>query len=87
VGPLVDGVICSHDLAAPKESAAFWRELQRHEPFDNERTLLIEDSLAVLTAASGHGLPHMWAIRRPDSRLPARAIADFEAIDGVAELV
>ena len=37
---LVDGVVCSHDYAAPKESAEFWHALERHEPFDRDRTLL-----------------------------------------------
>jgi putative hydrolase of the HAD superfamily len=84
---LVDSIVCSHDLRAPKESLDFWSELQRREPFDRERTLLIEDSLAVLTAAAAHGLKHTCAIRRPDSRLPAREIDAFPAIDGVAELL
>jgi putative hydrolase of the HAD superfamily len=84
---LVDGVVCSHDFAAPKESAAFWLALARHAPFDAERTLLIEDSLAVLGAARAHGVRHMVAIRRPDSRQPARVIDGFVAIDGVFDLV
>lgn len=84
---LVDGVVCSHDFAAPKESADFWRALERHEPFDGERTLLIEDSLAVLEAARSHGVQHTVAIRRPDSRQPPRAIAGFAAVDGVADLI
>ncbi len=84
---LVDSVVCSHDFAAPKESAEFWRALEAHEPFDAGRTLLIEDSLSVLAAARAYGLRHTIAIRRPDSQLPPRAIADFTAIDGVFELV
>jgi 5'-nucleotidase len=87
IDALVDGVVCSHDLAAPKESVAFWQELERREPFDRTRTLLIEDSLAVLAAARAYGLAHTVAIRRPDSRLPARTIADYAAVDGVADLV
>jgi 5'-nucleotidase len=84
---LVDGVVCSHDFAAPKESAAFWQALARHAPFDAERTLLIEDSLAVLCAARAHGVRHTVAIRRPDSREPPRVIDEFLAIDGVIDLV
>ncbi len=84
---LVDVIVCSHDFAAPKESADFWRALERHEPFDGARTLLIEDSLAVLAVARSHGVQHTVAIRRPDSRQPARAIADFAAIDGVGDLI
>jgi putative hydrolase of the HAD superfamily len=84
---LVDGVVCSHDYAAPKESAAFWHALEKHRPFDRDRTLLIEDSLAVLVAARSHGVRHTVAIRRPDSRQPPRAIEGFAAVDGVAELI
>jgi HAD superfamily hydrolase (TIGR01509 family) len=83
---LVDSVVCSHDFSAPKESAAFWHALDAHEPFDRQRTLLIEDSLTVLAAARDYGIRHTLAIRRPDSQLPPRAITDFIAIDGVFEL-
>jgi GMP/IMP 5'-nucleotidase len=84
---LVDAVVCSHDFAAPKESAEFWRALERHEPFDRGRTLLLEDSVAVLAAARSHGVQHTVAIRQPDSRQPLRSIDDYAAVDGVAELV
>ena len=83
---LVDSVVCSHDFAAPKESAEFWRALEAHEPFDPERTLLIEDSLSVLAAARAYGLRHTIAIRRPDSQLPPRATPGFLGVDGVFEL-
>jgi len=87
IDKLVDGVVCSHDFAAPKEDADFWRALELHEPFDAARTLLIEDSLAVLSAARSYGVRNTVAIRRPDSRQPPRAITDFAAIDGVADLI
>jgi 5'-nucleotidase len=84
---LVDTVVCSHDFAAPKESAAFWHALEAHEPFDAHRTLLIEDSLTVLAAARAYGVRHTVAIRRPDSQLPPRATPEFVGVDGVFELV
>jgi len=84
---LVDSVVCSHDFAAPKESAAFWQALEAHEPFDRRRTLLIEDSLSVLAAARDYGIRHTVAIRRPDSQLPPRATPTFLGVDGVFELV
>jgi putative hydrolase of the HAD superfamily len=83
---LVDSVVCSHDFSAPKESEVFWRALEAHAPFDPRRTLLIEDSVSVLAAARDYGIAHTLAIRRPDSQLPARAIADFLSVDGVFEL-
>jgi putative hydrolase of the HAD superfamily len=84
---LVDRVVTSHDFGAPKESAVFWRGLERAFPFDGRRTLLIEDNLTVLGAARGHGVGQTVAIRQPDSRRPPREIDSFEAIDGVADLV
>jgi HAD superfamily hydrolase (TIGR01509 family) len=84
---LVDNVVCSHDFSAPKESAAFWHALERHAPFDVERTLLLEDSLPVLAAARAHGIRHIVAIRRPDSGEPPRATPGFDGVDGVFELV
>jgi putative hydrolase of the HAD superfamily len=83
---LVDAVHCSHDFAAPKESEAFWRALTVREPFDAARTLLVEDSLTVLEAAREYGVRHRVAIRRPDSRLPPRAIDGHVSVDGVFEL-
>ncbi len=84
---LVDGMITSHDFAAPKESRVFWTTLRERHPFDPHRTLLIEDSLAVLAAARAYGLTNAVAIRRPDSTLPARDIAEFPAVDGVLDLL
>jgi HAD superfamily hydrolase (TIGR01509 family) len=84
---LVDSVVCSHDFSAPKESAAFWRALEQHQPFDANRTLLLEDSLLVLAAARAHGVRHTVAIRRPDSQLPPRATPGFLGVEGVFELV
>jgi putative hydrolase of the HAD superfamily len=49
--------------------------------------LLIEDSIAVLTTARDFGLKHAIAIRRPDSRQPARTIEGFNSVNGIADLV
>jgi putative hydrolase of the HAD superfamily len=87
VDRLVDRIVSSHDLGAPKESPEFWRVLELSFPFDARRTLVIEDNLAVLRAAQAHGVAHTIAIRRPDSGRPARLIESFAAVDGVAELV
>jgi len=84
---LVDRIVTSHDFRTPKESAAFWTELERAHPFDPRRTLLIEDSLPVLAAATAHGIAHTVAIRRPDSRHPPRTVDTFVGVDGVADLV
>jgi putative hydrolase of the HAD superfamily len=72
-------------FAAPRRGVlARARGLQ---PVDAGRTLLIEDSLSVIAAARAYGLRHTIAIRRPDSQLPPRAIAELLGVEGVFELV
>ena len=82
----VDDVVSSHEFDAPKETREFWDRFHAGEGFDPPRTLLIEDSVAVLEAASEFGLGSTVAIRCPDSRHPPRTIERFPAVDGVPEL-
>lgn len=82
----VHDLISSHDFDSPKETREFWDRFHAGEPFDLERTLLIEDSLVVLEAAKEFGLGLTVAIRCPDSRRPPREIDGFLSVDGVHEL-
>ena len=82
----VDELVSSHDFDAPKESAQFWRRFSDRRQFNPRRTLLLEDSLSVLTAARAFGLGFTLAIRRPDSTQPARDITEFPSVDGVHAL-
>ena len=83
----VDECVCSHDLEAPKESGEFWSAFIGAKPFDPTRTLLLDDSVAVLRTAREFGVSHAVAIRRPDSSRRARVVEGFSAVDGVASLV
>ncbi len=80
LGGHFDGVICSHDYRMPKEHGDFWERLQQDEPFDRERTLLVDDSLAVLRSAREYGIRWLLAVYKPDSTQPERDVAEFEAI-------
>lgn len=80
----VDGVIVSHDLGLPKEDPRFWARLQREEPFDPARTLLIDDSPGVLESARDYGIRHLLAIAQPDSQQPPREIEGFDVITDFA---
>jgi len=83
----VDRMFSSHEFRYPKEHAEFWVRLQYREPFDVKRTLFIDDSLPVLTAARDFGVAHVFAIRCPDTTQPARVVEDFPAVDSVADLL
>jgi len=88
----VDRIICAHDLALPKEDPAFWQQLQQHQPFDPDTTLLVDDSVPVLNSARHYGIRFLLTILQPDSQQPKRTILDYTGIEhfadiGLAELV
>ncbi|WP_372741419.1 GMP/IMP nucleotidase [Neptunomonas sp.] len=82
----VDAIVCSHDFGLPKEDPAFWAKLQKVEPFNPQRTLLIDDSLSVLASAQAYGIRYLLAISQPDSQNPAREIDEFGAVEHFNEL-
>lgn len=84
---LVDRIICSHDYGVPKEQQGFWQRLQNDEPFDPARTLLVDDSLAVLASARRYGIAYLLSIIQPDSQQAGREINDFSAIEHFDELM
>ncbi len=82
----VDRILNAHDLGVPKEDVAFWGLLQQQEPFDPPRTLLIDDSLAVLRSAREYGIAQLLSILQPDSQQPHRSIDEFNAIEHFDEI-
>lgn len=83
----LDAVHSSHAFAEPKESPGFWDALQRVQPLDPARSMLVEDSLPVLATASGAGIAHLVAVSRPDSTQPPRDTRPFVAVRRVDELL
>lgn len=82
-----DGIISSHDIGVPKEQADFWRLLQHQYSFQKERTVLIDDSLAVLNSARQFGIGYLIALSKPDSRQPKREGLEYPAIEDFRELM
>jgi len=82
-----DEIFSSHALGFPKENPGFWQTLSAMEPFSTDRTLLVDDSLAVLRAARQFGIRHLVAVKRPDSGLPPKNIVEFDAIDDFRDLM
>ena len=82
-----DAVICAHDIGVPKEHPEFWGRLQSAERFDPIATLLVDDSLPVLRSARDYGIAHLLAVHRPDTQLPAKDVAEFDAIHDFLEII
>lgn len=85
--PFFDQIISSHDYGCPKETQAFWSKLDSQQGFDNNKTLLVDDSLAVLNSARLYGIKHLISISKPDSQQAKRDITDFPAIEDFRELM
>ncbi len=82
-----DAMHVSHDYGLPKEDPDFWAALRDKEPYDPDRTVLVDDSLPVLRAAREHGIRHLRAVYQPDTQLPEKDVADFAAIRRFAEIM
>ncbi len=85
--PFFDQIISSHDYGASKEQQAFWVQLNQHHTFDKQRTLLVDDSLAVLNSARVYGIEQLISVSRPDSQQAKREIDEFLAIEDFRELM
>jgi len=81
-----DEIICSHDYGLPKEDPAFWQRLKEAKPYEPTNTLLVEDSLSVLSSAREFGIGHLLAITHPDSRQGERVIEDYNAVPNFEEI-
>ncbi|MCA6063230.1 GMP/IMP nucleotidase [Thalassolituus marinus] len=83
---LVDRIISSHDYQEPKESQAFWDHLRQDENFDPARTLLIDDSQAVLESAARWGIGWLLTIFHPDSQKAPNTDSRFPGVHHFDEL-
>lgn len=82
-----DQIISSHDYGSPKEAQEFWVQLYKQQKFDNHRTLLVDDSLAVLKSARLFGIQHLVAVCKPDLKREKRVVNEFPAIEDFRELM
>lgn len=82
-----DNIVCAHDLGFPKETQNFWHKLQLVEPFEAEKTALVDDSIPILDSGSRFGIKQLFSIRKPDSKGPDRNNSHYAAISGFNELL
>ncbi len=87
IGERLDGLVCAHDLGLPKEDPAFWDKLRGVVPFDNNRTLLVDDNLEVLASARMHGIRFLVSVIQPSTRRAPRLIEGFMAIRSFFEIL
>ncbi|WP_026602788.1 GMP/IMP nucleotidase [Methylomonas sp. 11b] len=82
-----DEIVSSHDFGFAKEQQGFWQILQDKHLFAKDRTLLVDDSVAVLNSARTFGIAHLVSISKPDSQRPVKQVAEFVAVEDFRALM
>lgn len=82
-----DQLLTSHQFGLAKEQPGFWQALRDVTAFDPARTILFDDSLAVLRSAQLYGVAHLRCIHQPDSRATAQDVGEFPAIEQFSEVL
>jgi putative hydrolase of the HAD superfamily len=83
----LDAIFTSHEFKHPKESQEFWSILAERIKFDPKRTLFIDDSPAILTAAEHFGIKYILGINKPDSKKSPVRINIFNSITYFNEIL
>ncbi len=87
IGPWFDRIVCAGEVGLAKEDAQFWGRLQQMLHFDKTRTLLVDDSEAVLFSARNYGMGHLLFVARPSSRQRVAYSCHFPSITYFKELL
>ncbi|MGB1060766.1 MAG: HAD-IA family hydrolase, partial [Ketobacter sp.] len=81
MAPHFDGIFSSHDFGLPKEDPQLWSRLQEVMHYEPARTLLIDDSLAVLRSAQQAGIAYTLGVLQPDSKQGSMDTEEFIGLD------
>ena len=86
IGRHFDRIVSAHEIGCAKEGAAFWQGLTAQTGLVPERTLLVDDNHAVLSAARAHGLAHLYGVAWPDSQ-GQRVSGEFPCLEAFTALM
>ncbi len=88
IGKYFDHVVASYSLGAPKEDILFWERAQKLLKFENEHTLFIDDTEAILRTARAYGIRYLLLKRKSNSKAKDKAHSGaFRAITDFRELM
>ncbi len=82
-----DVVVCSADIGAPKEEAAFWNAARARLGFDKRRTLFIDDTEAVLCAAEAFGIRFLLYKADANSQIASNGSGRFQALRHFEDII
>ncbi|MBU0484233.1 MAG: GMP/IMP nucleotidase [Proteobacteria bacterium] len=62
-----DQIVCSAEVGLAKEDPNFWPRLEKMIGFSREKTMLVDDTEAVLDSARQYGMGSLFYVARPSS--------------------
>ena len=81
----IDVLISTHQYGVTKESQQLWQKLQADLHFDNNNTLFVDDSIAILDSAKRFGIKHLLAVANPDSQRDHHSIDQLKGYNAVTD--
>lgn len=87
LGKYLTGAITSVEIGFPKEKMEFWNKAERRLGFKKERTLFVDDTLAVLKTAKQFGIKYLVHKALANSKVKPVRARDFPAVLDFAELM
>lgn len=61
IGDHFTQMVSAHDYGIPKEDIRIWSEIQRHLPYNPQKTLLVDDNIRALETAREYGIQYCLA--------------------------
>ena len=82
-----DHILSAHEIGHAKEDTGFWNARSGKLSLRKTRTLIIDDNLDVLRAASKFGYPALCAISYPNSKGNKKNTEEFLGLTSLNELI
>lgn len=87
LGGHFDQIVCAGEVGMAKEESRFWPKLNDILPYEPHRSLLADDTEAVLRSASEYGIRYLIHVARPSSRAEIRYSATYPSVVFFNELM
>jgi len=87
IGKFFDAAVTSFEIGYPKEMIEFWAKIHRKLGFDKEKTLFVDDTIAVLKTARRFGIKYVLYKSYSSSKAEKTISGEFPSIDDFMELL
>jgi putative hydrolase of the HAD superfamily len=87
IGKHLTGAITSAEFGCPKEKLEFWHRAEKKLGFRKDKTLFVDDTLAVLRAAREYGMQYLVYKAKANSKATPCLSAEFTTILDFHELM